>query len=380
MTRRHIPLTIPAILALAVIIAAGLPGCRRAAESRPPAFPEERAGAAESRSRIEEGPGTGAALPDLRYDNTKTSIALIGPAGVLWRFHNSYKIDQPYFHPLNTLDGRTLTADRPADHPWHHGLWFSWKFINGVNFWEHDAATGRPAGRTFRNGEINILGGELTHMLIGLDYGPGEDDEYDPVLREERRIAVIAPDAEGTVTIDWYGKFTAVRDVVLDRTPLPGEPGGQIWGGYSGLSARLADGLAERIIMTSDGPVLEMPDDRYRGRHTAMDYSGLVDGEPAGIAIVDHPANPRSPTPWYVVRSEVMSFFTPAVLCYGPMSLRPGESFILRYRILVHPGRWDAARLRKEYERFPLTSEVEDKTRPFRKHSPVARAGTSLSR
>lgn len=70
------------------------------------------------------------------------------------------------------------------------------------------------------------------------------------------------------------------------------------------------------------------------------------------MAVIDHPENPGSPTPWYVIRSDEMSFFTPAVLCYGPMSLRPGESFTLRYRILVHSGHWDATRLRKEYERF----------------------------
>lgn len=47
-----------------------------------------------------------------------------------------------------------------------------------------------------------------------------------------------------------------------------------------------------------------------------------------------------------------MSFFTPAILCYERMTLRPGERFILRYRVLVHPGRWDSARLRREYEKF----------------------------
>jgi hypothetical protein len=53
-----------------------------------------------------------------------------------------------------------------------------------------------------------------------------------------------------------------------------------------------------------------------------------------------------------VLRRDEMSFFTPAVICYGPMALRAGESITLRYRVLVHPGRWDAERLRREHERF----------------------------
>jgi hypothetical protein len=104
--------------------------------------------------------------------------------------------------------------------------------------------------------------------------------------------------------------------------------------------------------MTSDGPVGIWKDDRYRGRHAALDYSGLVGGRPAGVAILDHPANPRSPSPWYVIRSEEMSFFTPALLCFEPLTLRPGEAIVLRYRVLVHPGRWDEGRLRSESERY----------------------------
>lgn len=326
------------------------PSCRPPGPASLPRGPEAKAGPFEGRAMsVEQGEG---------------SFALLGPHGVLLRFNNGPDLESCYFHPLNTVGGRTLTADRPPDHVWHHGLWFGWKFINGVNYWENDPATGRPAGRTFRNGEVNFFG-ERVFMVIGFDYGPSAESKDDPVLREVRRIAVLGPDADGVVTIDWHGQFTAAHDVVLDRTPPPGEPGGQVWGGYSGLSARLAVGLSDRVIMTSDGPVADMPDDRYRGRHTAVDYSGLIDGGLAGIAIVDHPANPGSPTPWYVVRSPEMSFFTPAVICYGPMALKAGQSFTLRYRVFVHDGRWSAERLRREYDRFPSTSSMEDGSKIF---------------
>jgi hypothetical protein len=47
-----------------------------------------------------------------------------------------------------------------------------------------------------------------------------------------------------------------------------------------------------------------------------------------------------------------MSFFSPALLCYKPMTLRPGGRLTLRYRVVVHPGRWDAGRLDAEYRKF----------------------------
>jgi type 1 glutamine amidotransferase len=281
------------------------------------------------------------------------SLALIGPSGPLWRFNYDRGLDTPYFHPLNTTDGRTLTWDRPPDHIWHHGLWFSWKFINGVNYWEVDPKTGRPAGRTsWTNVEVKTGKGPEAKIAAELAYRPAGEEAA--VLTERRTIEVSAPGPDGAYSMDWTCDFRAAREVVLDRTPIPGETGGQGWGGYAGLSLRLTGDMTDRQAGTIDGPVAEsdMREERYRGRHMALEYSGLVNGAPAGIAIFDHPGNPRSPTPWYVILSSEMSFFSPALLCFEPMTLRPGERLTLRYRVVVHPGRWDAGRLDAEYRVF----------------------------
>lgn len=279
------------------------------------------------------------------------SLALVGSAGLVWRFNYDPALDTPYFHPLNSPDGKTLTWDKPPDHPWHHGLWFSWKFINKVNYWEIDSKTGRPAGKTsWKDVEISAAQDGSGHIGLVLTYMP--NGEILPILTEKRTIEVSAPDAEGVYAINWTGIFEPTTAVLLDRTALPGEPGGQSWGGYAGLSLRLAGNIGERQVTTDEGPIIEMPDGRYRGRHTAVDYSGLLDGQAAGVAILDHPANPRAPTPWYVIRSAEMNFFTPAILCYEPMTLRPGDRLALRYRVLVHRGRWGAARLQSEHKKF----------------------------
>ena len=279
------------------------------------------------------------------------ALTLVGPSGPLWRFRYSPELDTPYFHPLNTADGRTLTWDRPPDHLWHHGLWFSWKFINAVNYWEIDGKTGRPAGQTTWSNVRVDAGDDLTSRIaMDLAYRPA--GEGAPVLTEERTIESGPPDAEGTYSMDWTCAFRAIQKVVLDRTPLPGEPEGQGWGGYAGLSLRLAAALRDRQVMSSDGPIAEMPEDRYRGRHTAADYSGVIDGNEEGIAVLDNPRNPGSPTPWYVIRSAEMSFFSPAILCYGPITLEAGQRLTLRYRVIVHHGRWDSTRLNAEYAKY----------------------------
>lgn len=42
---------------------------------------------------------------------------------------------RPYFHPVNSLAGDTLTSFRPNDHAWHHGLSFTLTNVSGINFW-----------------------------------------------------------------------------------------------------------------------------------------------------------------------------------------------------------------------------------------------------
>ena len=58
-----------------------------------------------------------------------------------------------------------------------------------------------------------------------------------------------------------------------------------------------------------------------------------------------------------------MSFFSPAVLCYEPITLQAGERLTLRYRVIVHPGRWNPAGCGRSTRSTPArrTNEVNGK-------------------
>ncbi len=62
--------------------------------------------------------------------------------------YNSEGEARPHVHPLRTPSGFTLTRNAPEDHPWHHALWFTIKFVNEENFWEE-----RPKAEARRTGE-----------------------------------------------------------------------------------------------------------------------------------------------------------------------------------------------------------------------------------
>lgn len=285
--------------------------------------------------------GTAAPQHQLRWDQAKDSLALVRDGEEVWRCCWSDERMKPCFHPLS-VGGSVLTLDRPGDHSWHYGLWFSWKLINGVNYWENDPKSGRPAGRTSWR-----LVGKQTHddgsarIELALEYAPVGGD----VLLRERRVLEVSPVAEdGSFTVDWDCGFTAAQDCLFDRTPPPGAPNGRANGGYAGLSLRLAN-LGERQAVTSNGAVVWNKDDRFRTKAPAMEYDGVLDGREVGAAILDHPDNLNAPTPWYAIHNKAMTFFTPAVICDQPHRLPAGERLRLRYRVCLHPGRWDAERL-----------------------------------
>ncbi|MCS7466791.1 PmoA family protein [Stieleria sp. ICT_E10.1] len=294
----------------------------------------------------------GAEPAPLRWERSASSVALVRGPQVIWRFNHGSELDVPYFHPLSTKGGRVLTWDRPADHAWHHGLWFCWKYINGVNYWEHDGQTGRPAGRTETTDvRVETRGDHSARLSLALAYHPDGDDEV--VLRERRRIVISAPNAHDEYSLDWISEFTAGNHrVELDRTP----PKEQSWGGYAGLSVRFAKELSDRQATSERGPVEFGPGDRHRSRARSIDYSGSIDGDPVGLAFLDHPENPRHPTPWYIIRSPVTGYMNAALLNDEPMTLEPGTGMTLRYRVIVHPLRWDAARLKTEQTSFLQSS------------------------
>jgi hypothetical protein len=298
-----------------------------------------------------ESGSTTKAKPSYDWRQTDGSLALLNRGRLVWQFNFDKKAGKPYFHPVCLADGTELTWHRPPDHPWHYGLWFCWKYINGLNYWEEDRQTGLSEGRTeIRRVDVKLHDDYSADIVLNLSYQP---PGAPAVMVEERRIHVIAPDSDGLYRIDWTGRFTAgASDVLLDRTPIPGEKDGQSWGGYAGLSVRFAKDISDWRLVDSEG----RKDLSAHGQNARwMDLSGgFAQGRAAGIAIFDHPNNLRHPAPGFVIMDPKPPFgyFSPAVLFNKPYTLPAGANLTLRYRILIHPGRLDADALEREWQSF----------------------------
>ena len=284
------------------------------------------------------------------WRHNDSSLALVNNNKIVWQFNFDEKQSKPYFHPISLTDGTELTWLRPPDHPWHYGLWFSWKFIDGVNYWEEDSNTGKAAGTTeWDNVKVQTHFDGSADITMDLSY---HEPNKPTVLSEKRTVVISTPDDSGGYIMDWTSVFTCVSEKLeLNRTPLPGEKDGQSWGGYAGLSLRIRKSVQDAQFTGTKGPVT-LKDGRFRGNDVAMEYSGIVNDKIFGVAMFDHPDNLNSPTPWYLIDTETMDFFTPAVICYAPHIMSKGETLTLKYRIIIHSGRFDSNELKEKYKLF----------------------------
>ena len=75
-------------------------------------------------------------IPAISY--SRNSIEIPEPDDILFVGTGTYEWGarkRPYIHPLHSPNGKVLTRNAPDDHPWHHGLWFTIKFVNEENFY-----------------------------------------------------------------------------------------------------------------------------------------------------------------------------------------------------------------------------------------------------
>ncbi len=264
---------------------------------------------------------------------------------VLWALQHNPAKGKPYFHPLAATDGTVFTDLPKTDHPWHRGLWFSWKTINGVNYWEEKGYTGVPVEGYTRllSTKCKVSSDLSVELIQTLEYAPSIDSEA--VLKETRIVSISAPANEGSYTIDWSGEYTPLgHDIALDRTPINGQLRGKAYGGYAGLSVRLNKEMLKGAFLNSEGNELMIINEDNLGNQNGLhgrsaSWMLFQKTEGGSLLIMDFPSNLNHPVKWYV--DTEMPYFSPAIIFEGPKVLEVGESLKLTYRILVSPHNLD---------------------------------------
>lgn len=250
---------------------------------------------------------------------------------VLEYVYGAVEDPNPSFRLVKTTGGETITVYRPWDHPWHPGMFFSWKYINGLNFWE-----------SMYHGQKNIAVTDSFTPIEEDGTGFRQDLSYvtyegKTILKEKREV--IVEEESGGYVIHWQGSFTPTEgDITLDRTENTEQ---SPWGGYAGLSCRLNRNFLGPIITTDLGELTA--EDAFGKSFKWCDYTGKLDGyieeHFAGVCLFDHPSNLRHPSPKLTYDYKDMQFLSAAFLYDEPYVVKQGETLTLNYTFFVHDGK-----------------------------------------
>jgi hypothetical protein len=274
----------------------------------------------------------------------------------------AFESRKPYVHPLRTLRGSVVSGYRPNDHRWHKGLQMTASHLSGQNFWGGDCYV-RGAGYlrkpeligSMRHDGFDVLEVahdrlDFTEQLTWIENG-GE-----AWARERREVALHSVDAvSSTYAVDWAIHLTNTRDEPL-RFGSPTTHGRDM-AGYTGLHWRGPRDFTGGQVLSPAGPstdqemmgesASEYPWIAFVGEHDGVDdYSTIA------FAHMPHNARSVHASHWFV-RSEPIPTVAFSWSFFEEFTLRPGDSFRYRYRLLIADGAWEAERIEKRLSSLP---------------------------
>jgi hypothetical protein len=278
--------------------------------------------------------GLRADAPVVSFDREQSEIEIrVGGRPIATYVFADETITRPYFCNVRAPCGELVTRPVPLgkddlqDHPqMHPGLWLAFGDLSDEDYWRlkapvvHIEIVDEPRGEAGR-GTFAVRNHYLAEQGRRI------------VCKEVSRFTFLA-DAT-TTTILWDSTFTSVGEPIVfgDQEEM-------------GLGVRMATPIAENagqggLLTNSAGATTAR---NVWGQPAAWcDYSGEVDGRPVGITIAGHPQNVR--TSWWHARDYgfmAANLFGRAAMKQGERSrleVPLGESFRLRYAVIVHDGR-----------------------------------------
>jgi hypothetical protein len=284
------------------------------------------------------------------------------------------KVTKPYLWPLRAASGTYITrawpmedvpeeaaekkpqpAGPPAmDHQHQRGLWFAHDSVNKLDFWNNEWSYyadlhHKNLGRINLKKAADVKSGK-TQGSLAATFEWTDMEGNNPILTEAR------------VMTFYSDPKLRYFDVDITLTALAAVTFGDGKDGAFGIRLRpvLQEDKGVSHITNAEGLVGEK---QLWGKPSDWcDYSGEIKGEKLGVAILDHPANPRHPVRWharayglFAANPWGLSVFTNDKTQDGAMTLEPGKSLRYRYRVIIHPGTVQDADIAGLYTKYTAT-------------------------
>lgn len=284
--------------------------------------------------------------------------------------------NRPILYPVIGPHGITMTRNFPMkknvpgeqqDHPWHTSLWYGHWPVNGKNFFtlppdagriEHGKVLETQSGSGKASAKVNTRWIDPQGNIVLTDtrtltfqlFGRARVIDWEITLHASNGEVTIGDADRGTMAIRTHPNLRLANNPKEGVTTANGRALNS-----EGLTAGAAAGA-------NGGPV-------WGKRARWIDYWGQIDDKTVGIAILDHPSNPRHPTYWmargygYIGACPFgLNSFEGKPLGTGDMKIPAGQSITFRYRFIFHEGSPTYADIEGQWRRYAGMSKPSAKS------------------
>ena len=276
--------------------------------------------------------------------------------GGLFAEYHYKNVSRPFLYPILGPGGLPMTRDWPMkeaeneehDHKHHRSLWFDHGDINGVDFWSEEPR----AGKTIHEEFTEIKSGRDVGIIRSKDKYVAQDGKV--VCTDDRTLRIYnRPDQR---LFDFEATVHASNGEVTFGDTKEGMMAMRLNETMRFGPNKFNKGKPTGHIVNSEG----VRDGETWGKRAAWcDYYGPVNGTIVGVAIFDHPQNPRHPT-WWHVRDYGLFAANPFGLHdfekkpagAGNLKVPAGQSVTFRYRFYIHHGDEKEGKVAQHFEEY----------------------------
>jgi hypothetical protein len=306
------------------------------------------------------------------------SVAVLHDNALLFVYRYGVGWPKPHFHPLYAPDStRVLTLHAPHDYVHHRGLMWSFGRVapqerpdEWVNFWEERVRECDEDSRICwprqleaeRRGTIRHVGfqtlepGRDRALIVADHEWRRASDER--VLLWQRQTVTTYPKTEAGWFFDVQFDLRAAGEPVL-LAPHPTGDDSYPRTPY-GLACQFSRELNDGVFLNSSG---ERGPGCCEQTATWCDYSSPLDDDESamergggwvGLTIINHPGNPRHPSPFFAFAGST-TFLSATPVESEPLLVSSQAMRTFRYRLFAHHGRGDMSTLQRQAEAFAQT-------------------------
>jgi sugar phosphate isomerase/epimerase len=271
--------------------------------------------------------------------------------GKLFTEYNFQDVPRPFFYPVIGPTGEPVIRhwpmaegkDEAKDHVHHKSLWFTHGEVNGHDFWGEGGRSGKIVHDKF----LKISSGPKVGVIQSQNKWVARDGK---VVCTDTRIHRFYSCPAGQI-MDFEITIHASQGKVVLGDTKEGSMAIRL-----APTMRLKGKVGKGHILNSEG----QRDGQTWGKRAAWcDYYGPVEGKIVGVAIFDHPQNPKHPTWWHVRDYGLFTAnpfgvhnFENKPKGVGDITIPAGESLTFKYRLYFHKGDTKQGKVAKHYREY----------------------------